>query len=1040
MDSPDQPAGQEGRASVTAPRVQVVVVAHQPGPWFAETLISVAAQDYPRFGVTVVASGLHAEHEADLARSLPDADVRRIDDGVGYSAAANELLADDAPPAFYLFCHDDVALASDALRLLVEEAIRSNASIVGPKIVDWERPDELLEVGLDVDKLGHPRSRVERGELDQEQHDAVTDVFAVPGAVQLVRADVFHALEGFDAAMVVTGEDVDFCWRAHVAGARVLVSPSAVVRHRAALSTRRRSAEIERLQERHRVRTLLSAYGVVHSARVLPQAVLYSLARTLGALLLGQFAVARSAAGAWLWNLARPMSLLRRRRRLRQSRKIPDREVRPLQIGGFAPVSTYFRGQFGEDGRGSIGVRTRNLVQTLRTGPSRISLGFWAVAIAALVFGSRHLVTRRVPVIGDLVPFDLGPGELLSRWFDGWSAMGTGHEAAAPTAFGLTGLLGLAFLGFMGLLRMVLTIGMVPIGAVGMWRFLRPFSSPWIRVVGTLTYVVSPVPYDALGNGTWAALILFGTLPWVAASLGRAGRMAPFGRLGGSVGEGVLEPSWIREVLVLGLLLGATGAFVPFVGVLVVAMALAIGIGSLLAGWPGGSGRMASVVAGALVVGAALNLPWVAHAVSDERDLDWLLGTRPESPDLPDLVDLLRLDVGVVGGGFLGWMLPVAAVVPLLLARGPRWAWAVRGLAMYLAAVAAVWATANDWVPVAMPRPEVIFIVASFGLALSAAMSVAAIERDLRTYGFGWRQLLPITAVAALALAVLPAAQASFDGAWEMPDQEFNRQLAELDGDPPERVLWIGHDDVIGVGGRRFGDGLTLAVSDSREIGFVDRWASAPEPGQSLVADAIQLAIDGGTSRLGRLLAPFAIGEVIVLEQAAPAPATGLTRPVPDQLLAALTEQLDLEQVEITPGIARYRNTAALPVAAVVPAGSTAGTDLRDFASSREDVTVAALVADGGTSFVGSVSVGDEVYLASPLTSRWKLEVEGRTVDPAPALDWAGAYRAPLSGEATLEYQTPTSHRILMIGQLLSWVIALMALLRVSGRAREVRT
>lgn len=1018
----------------------MVVVAHEPGPWFDETLISVAAQDYPRFGVTVVTSGLTDDQQADLARSLPDADVRPVDEGVGYSEAANTLLDDASPPAFYLFCHDDVALASDALRLLVEEAIRSNASIVGPKIVDWDRPEELLEVGLDVDKLGHPASRVERGELDQEQHDAVTDVFAVPGAVQLIRADVFSALEGFDEAMVVTGEDVDFCWRAHVAGARVLVSPSAVVRHRAALSTRRRSAEVERLRERHRVRTLLSVYGIVHSIRVIPQAVVYSLLRTVGALLLGQVAIARRTAGAWLWNLARPASLFSRRRLVHRTRKIPDREVRPLQVGGLAPVSHYLRGQFGEDGRGSIGVRARNVLQALRSGPSRLSLGFWALAIGVLVFGSRHLITRRVPVVGDLVPFDLGPGDLLNGWFDGWSTMGTGHEAAAPTAFGITGLLGVVFLGFMGLLRTALTVGMVPLGAVGMWRFLRPFSSPWIRVVGTLTYLVSPVPYDALGNGTWSALLLYGSLPWVAASLGRAGRMAPFGRLGGSVGEGVLEPSWIREVLVLGLLLGAVGAFVPFVGAMVIAMALAMAAGSLLAGWPGGSGRLTSIVAASLAVAIGLNLPWLADAVSGERSLDWLLGTRPASPELPELSALLRLDTGTIGGGVLGWALPVAGLVPLLLARGPRWAWAVRGLALYLGAVAAVWATANGWVPVAMPRPEVIFTLGSLGLALSSAMSVAAIERDLRTYGFGWRQLLPITAVAALLLAVLPAARASFDGTWEMPDQEFNRQLAELDGERPERVLWIGHDDVVSVAGRTFGEALTIAISDSREVGFVDRWAGAPQPGDALVRDAVQLAVDGGTSRLGRLLAPFAIGEIIVLEQAAPAPAVGIARPVPDQLLAALTEQLDLEQVEITPGVARYRNTAALPVAAVVAEGTTAGVGLRDFAGSRNALSAEALVGDNGGEYRGPVAAGDEVYLAMPFTERWELEIDGRSVSPTTALDWAGSYRVPLSGEASLRYRSSTGHRLVMVGQLLSWVVAALALLRVSGRAREVRS
>ena len=161
---------------------------------------------------------------------------------------------------------------------------------------------------------------------------------------------------------------------------------------------------------------------------------------------------------------------------------------------------------------------------------------------------------------------------------------------------------------------------------------------------------------------------------------------------------------------------------------------------------------------------------------------------------------------------------------------------------------------------------------------------------------------------------------------------------------------------------------------------------------------------------------------------------------MPDQLLAALTEQLDLEQVEITPGVARYRNTAALPVAAAVPEGTTSGVDLRDFAASRTAVPANALEGDDGREYRGPVALGDEVYLAVPFTDRWELEVDGRSIEPTMALDWAGTYRVSLTGDATLSYRTSTGHRLLMIGQLLTWVFAAMALLRVSGRAREVRS
>ena len=50
----------------------------------------------------------------------------------------------------------------------------------------------------------------------------------------LVRADLFAELGGFDAKTFPGAEDLDLCWRARIAGARVMVAPDARVRHRQA--------------------------------------------------------------------------------------------------------------------------------------------------------------------------------------------------------------------------------------------------------------------------------------------------------------------------------------------------------------------------------------------------------------------------------------------------------------------------------------------------------------------------------------------------------------------------------------------------------------------------------------------------------------------------------------------------------------------------------------------------------------------------------------------------------------------------------------
>ena len=127
-----------------APPVVAVVVASDPGPWFEECLEALGRQDYPNLDVLVVDAASHAELTARVALVLPRAFILRQRERKGFSAAANEALEAIEGASHLLICHDDVALAPDAVRCLVGEAYRSNAGIVGPKLVEWDAPDHLL--------------------------------------------------------------------------------------------------------------------------------------------------------------------------------------------------------------------------------------------------------------------------------------------------------------------------------------------------------------------------------------------------------------------------------------------------------------------------------------------------------------------------------------------------------------------------------------------------------------------------------------------------------------------------------------------------------------------------------------------------------------------------------------------------------------------------------------------------------------------------------------------------------------------------------
>src|SRR2546430_2451831 len=130
-DAPDESAPE------VAPPVVAVVVTNDPGPWLEECLAALAAQEYPNFSILVIDEASAEDPTSRVANVLPTAYVRRLATKQGFSAAAKQVLEVVEGASLFLFCHDDVAPEPDAVGQLVEEAFRSNAGVVGPKLVDW---------------------------------------------------------------------------------------------------------------------------------------------------------------------------------------------------------------------------------------------------------------------------------------------------------------------------------------------------------------------------------------------------------------------------------------------------------------------------------------------------------------------------------------------------------------------------------------------------------------------------------------------------------------------------------------------------------------------------------------------------------------------------------------------------------------------------------------------------------------------------------------------------------------------------------------
>jgi GT2 family glycosyltransferase len=1039
--------------------VALVMVAHDPGPWFEESLEAVAAQDYPAIEVVVVDAASLVPVAERVAELLPDATTVRLDRNPGFGRAVNEVLPRIGNPPFLVLAHDDVAPDPTAVRALVEEAFRSNAAIVGPKVARWDDASRLLSAGEGADKFGFPVPLVERHELDQEQHDAVRDVFTVPDAFTLVRTDLFRALGGFDPHTSFFGDDLDLCWRAHVAGARVMVAPGARVRHIEALADRHAVDDRRRLQFRHRLRVMLTAYRLPTLILTVPQLLVVHVVEAVFAVLTGRPAQARDVLTAWTWNLRRVGSLRERRRALQQVRLVRDNEVRSLQVRGSARIAAFLRGQLavGEDTFGSAASLGRRIVDGVAGPGRREALMGWLLVGLVLVLGSRHLLTRPIPAVGEFVPFPEQLGPLFSEWASSWRRAGLGAEGFAPPGTLLVALGGSAFLGATGLLRTVLVLGMLPLGLLGVWRLVAPVASPRASAAALLAYTAVPLGYDALATGSWRGLVAYAIAPWVLARVLRASGVAPFGAHDGAAGPRFDVPPLWRQGLALGLLVALTAVLDPLFLLLPLFVWLALVPGSLLIGGVRGLGRMAAVAVTALVVGTVVHAPWLLDLLSTSPSWDtFASSTSADSVAGLPLTHLLRFDTGPIGSSALNAAVMVAATFVLLVGRQWRLLNAARGWSIAVCSWMLVWVAAMGWLPVSMPPLDLLLAPAAAGLALCVGLGVSAFELDVRRSTFGWRQIASAAAVLALVVALLPTLSAAVGGRWLVPRGSHHNTLAFL-ADEAEtdafRVLWFGDPEVLPLGSWPLADLTSYATTVNGLPELVDLWPGAPEPSGAPLRASVELALEQRTNRLGRLLAPMGVRYVVVVDQGAPQPFGGVSRPSPASLREALAEQLDLVEVDVNPAVTVYRNAAWVPTVTALADGLIApfagpavpdGASLAAAADLQQDAT--ALDRRDLTRFAGPVPAERDVLVGSTPTSGWRLDVDGRRVARSRAFGWAPFFDDVPAGDAELRWATPIGHRI-ALGVHLA-VLGMLALLmyrtrverRIARRHRSLAT
>jgi len=1029
VGEPDVSEADVPDSEVAAPPVVAVVVTAGSGSGLEAALRSLAGQDYPALSVLVLDDASDADPTARIAASYPTAYVRRLAANVGFAAAANEALHTVEGTTFLLFCHDDVAFDPDAVRIMVEEAYRSNAAIVGPKLVDYDHPEILLEVGMAVDHYAVPFSAIEPGEIDQEQHDGVRDVFFVSHAALLVRADLFVELGGFDAATAPGSDDIDLCWRARLAGARVLVAPTSRVRHQHGLGdeerlTRRQPPRDARAATRARVRVLFKSYSAIALLWVLPSGFVLTLGEAFGLAITRRGRHAIAVITGWVPRRGGLGELRRARSATQRMRTVDDGDIRDLMIRGSARVRSLVvqrlhAGDRLADASNRARARMVRTREQLRRTPAMLAV-FVGVLI---VIGSRVLVLQRVPDIGAFQAWP-GVGALWATLTSPWRYTMVGARDPATPAFAMMAVVSGVLLGHGGLARTVVVVGALPTGAWGTYRLVRTLTAALLpSVVAAAAYAANPVSRDAIAHGDLGPLVCYALAPFVLHALVRLNVIGTSDRPADPASP-TTPARWkgpVHIVVVVGLLSAVAGAVWPPATLLAVVLALAFVLSVPFTGEGRAMLRTAAYALIGAVLSVALLAPWSWSLIGADTST---LGLRVRAP--MTFGNVLRFDVGPARSGWFTLGLIVTAAVPLVIASGPRLRWATRAWVLTLTSFALVWLPTRVSATLPVAAPDGVLVLAALGLAFAAGLGVSALHDDMRRSRFGWRQVSAVAAAVGLALPLLAFVGDTASGRWQLPSSDWPTAVSWMNDLPNAggfRVLWLGDPSVLPVDAKSvdgIGYGLTRdGPGDARSL-----WAAPQDAADDQLADALIVARGGETARLGHLLATIGIRYVAVVSRAGPG--HGAVIPADATLADALTRQLDLSVSRIDDGAIIYSNDAWIPRRAVVPADTdvtaTAGSGFQSAA--RRDATIQPVGVVGPV--LRSAPTGPGTLLwAEAANPGWHASADGRALTRTNAFDWTNAFALPTTASVAIQYRAGAPAGLLIDVEIVAWVAAL---------------
>ena len=219
------------------PTVAVVILNWNGKKFLQQFLPSVLASTYSNMRIIVADNASTDDSVAFVQQQFPTVEVVTSNENFGFAKGYNFFLQ-QIQSDYYVLLNSDVEVTKSWIEPIID-LMEADVTIAAcqPKLLAFHNKHLFEYAGASggwIDALGYPFSRgrvFDVLEKDNGQYNDAVPVFWASGAALFIRAELFHAMHGFDDFFFAHQEEIDLCWRLQRRGYKIMVCPQSVVFH-----------------------------------------------------------------------------------------------------------------------------------------------------------------------------------------------------------------------------------------------------------------------------------------------------------------------------------------------------------------------------------------------------------------------------------------------------------------------------------------------------------------------------------------------------------------------------------------------------------------------------------------------------------------------------------------------------------------------------------------------------------------------------------------------------------------------------------------